>query len=106
MDLLDDAISANGIYLPSFNDVEAAVPIVLVVAETAESGTNAGVDVGIVSEKTFLARVVEVRSIWALMVSRGISPDDGLTYDLCSPDGLERLQTPSASTYRDVSRNG
>lgn len=63
MDFLDDAFGTNSVNLPCFNDMEATVPIVLVVTETAESRTNAGVDVGVVSEKTLLACVVEICSI-------------------------------------------
>ena len=63
MDLLDDTLSANGVDLAGFDDVETAVAIVVVVRQTGKRGTNARVNVGVVAEEAFLSGVVEVCSV-------------------------------------------
>jgi hypothetical protein len=69
VDLLNDALSADGIDLAGLDSFEAAVAIVVVVAEPGEGGADAGVNVGVVSEKAFLGGVVEVRAVWSLLVA-------------------------------------
>lgn len=49
-DLLDDALGADLVDLAGLDDLEAAVPVVLVVAGPAERGADARVDVGVVGE--------------------------------------------------------
>jgi hypothetical protein len=63
MDLLNNSSSSNCVDLSRFNDVEAAVPVVLIIREPAQCRPNAGVDVGIVSQQAFLARMVEICSM-------------------------------------------
>ena len=63
MNLLDDARSSNCVDLPRFNDVEATIPVVLIIREPTQCRPNPGVDVGIVSQQAFLARVIEICSM-------------------------------------------
>ena len=62
-DPLDDAVGADGIDLSSLDDLEAAVAVVLVIARPAESGTDTGVDVGVVAQQALLRGMVEVRAV-------------------------------------------
>lgn len=63
VDLLNNALSANLVNLPGLDNVEAAVSVVLVIGKTGEGGTDTGVDVGVVAEKTLLGGVVEVSTV-------------------------------------------
>lgn len=62
-DLLDDAVRPDGVDLARLDDLEAAVPVVLVIRGPAERRADAGVDVGVVLEEALLRRVVEVRPV-------------------------------------------
>lgn len=62
-DLLDDAIRSDRVNLARLDDLEAAVPVVLVVRGTAERRANAGVDVGVVAKETLLCSMVEVGAV-------------------------------------------
>jgi len=60
MDALDDTLCTEGIDLTGFDDGKADVAVVVVVGEAGEGGADAGVNVGIVAEETFVGGVVEV----------------------------------------------
>ena len=49
-DSLDDTVGANGVDLACLDNLEAAVAVIVVIARSAESCTDTGVDVGVVSE--------------------------------------------------------
>jgi hypothetical protein len=62
-DLFDDAAGADGVDLAGLDDLEAAVPVVLVVAGPAQRRPDPRVDVGVVGQQPLLGRVVEVRPV-------------------------------------------
>jgi hypothetical protein len=64
VDLLDDALCADGVNLSSLDYFKTTVSVVLVVRKAAESCSDASMDVGIISEKAFLAGMVEIGSVW------------------------------------------
>jgi len=75
-DLPDDAMHANGVNLARLDDLEAAVTVILVVRGAGERGADAGVDVAVVGEETFLAGVVEVGAVVdAGLFGRGTAED-------------------------------
>lgn len=77
-DLLDDPRHADGVNLSCLGDLESAVPVVLVVAETGERGADAGVDVGVVGEETLFVGVVEVGAVVdGRLLGRGTTEDFG-----------------------------
>ena len=59
-DLADDALGADAVDFAGLDNLEAAVAVVVVVAEAAEGGADPGMDVAVVGEETFFVRVVEV----------------------------------------------
>ena len=63
VDLLNDALCPDGINFSRFNYVKAAVPIVLVVAQSAECCSNSSMNVRVISKQSFLTRVVEVCAV-------------------------------------------
>lgn len=75
-DLLDDAMSADGVDGAGLDNLEAAVAVVFVVGGAGEGGADAGVDVAVVGEETFLAGVVEVRAVVDAGLFRGGSAED------------------------------
>lgn len=62
-DALDDAGGADGVDLARLDDLEAAVPVVRVVAGPAQRRPDPRVDVGVVGEQALARRVVEVRPV-------------------------------------------
>lgn len=62
-DLLDDAVDADLVDGARFDDLEADVAVVFVVAGPRERRADPGVDVGVVAEESFLRRVVEVCAV-------------------------------------------
>jgi len=89
-DLLDNSLHSNCVDFTRFNDFKSAVPIVLVVARSAECGSDTSVDVGIISKQTFLGCVVKVcamvdagylagrtsKNLWLPCIQMGIEMDD------------------------------
>lgn len=63
VDLLDDAFHSDRVDLACFHDFKAAVSVVFVVAGSAQSCADTGVDVAVVCEQAFLRGVEEVRSV-------------------------------------------
>lgn len=63
LDPLNDAISADRVNLTSLDNLEAAVAIVLVVGGSRQRRADAGVDVGVVGEETFLCGVEKVGAV-------------------------------------------
>ena len=63
VDLLDDAFHSDRVDLACFHDFKPAVSVVFVVAGSAQSCADAGVDVAVVCEQAFLGGVKEVRSV-------------------------------------------
>jgi len=77
-DLLNDPRHADCVNLSCLRDLESAVPVVLIVAETGERGADAGVDVGVVGEETLFVGVVEVGAVVdGRLFSRGATEDFG-----------------------------
>ena len=68
---------ADGVDLAGLDDLEAAVSVVGVVAETGEGGADAGVDVAVVGEQAFGVRVVEVRAVVDGRLVGGRAAEDG-----------------------------
>jgi hypothetical protein len=62
-DLLDDTIRADLVDLTRLDDLESAVPVVLIVAGAAERRADASVDVGVVAQQALLRGVVEVGAV-------------------------------------------
>lgn len=62
-DALDDAVGADLVNLARLDDLEATVPVVLVVAGPAERRADAGVDVGVVGQEALLRCVVKVGAV-------------------------------------------
>lgn len=62
-DFLDNASGPNRVDLACLDDLESAVAVMVVVAETGQGGTNTCVDVGIVVQKTFSVRVEEIGAV-------------------------------------------
>ncbi len=63
VNLLDDAFGADCVDLAGFDDLEAAVSIILVIAQAAQGGANTCVNVGVVAQKTFLGSVKKVSAV-------------------------------------------
>lgn len=63
VDLLDDTFRANGIDLASFGDDETTISIIIIVGQTAQSGSNSSVDVCVVPEQALLSSMEEVRAV-------------------------------------------
>lgn len=62
-DLLDDTFSADGVNLPSLRNLEATVAVIFIVRWTRQRRADAGVDVRVVGEKTFLRGVEEISTV-------------------------------------------
>ena len=62
-DGLDDAGGADAVDVARLDPGEAAVAVVVVVAEAGERGADAGVDAAVVGQQALLRRVVEVRAV-------------------------------------------
>lgn len=79
LQLVDNTLHTNGVNLACFNDLEAAVAVVLVIGRTAESGTDTGVNVCVVGKKSFLGSVPEVSAVVdASLLARRAAEDLGL----------------------------
>lgn len=76
MDLLDDSLRTNGINLTSLRDLEATVPIVLIIGKTGKSGADSSVHVRIIAKQTFLMRMEEVRAVVDRSLLTGCSTED------------------------------
>src|SRR6187402_1761122 len=63
MDLLDDTLHSNRINFSGLHNLKAAVSIVLIVTGTAQSCSNASMNVGVVGEQAFLGSMVEVCAV-------------------------------------------
>ena len=63
MDLLDDPLSSNRVDLSSFNNSEATISIMFVIAQPTQSSADASMDVRIVPQQAFHGRMVEVGSV-------------------------------------------
>lgn len=63
VDLLDDALGANGVDLASLDNLESNVTVVVVVGETGQGSADTGVDVGVVAHQTLHGGVVEVSTV-------------------------------------------
>lgn len=75
---MNDTLHSNRVDFPRFDDFEAAVAVVVVVAEAREGGADAGVDVGVVGEEAFGVGVVEVGAVIdGGLVSRSAAEDFG-----------------------------
>lgn len=60
---LDDSIGTNGIDLARFDNFEAAVTIVVVIARSAQRCSNTSVDVAVIGEQALLRGVVKVSAV-------------------------------------------
>lgn len=79
LDLLDYTIGTNLVNLPGLNDLEATITIILVVRWSRQRRADAGVDVGVVGEETFLGGMEEVCAVVdAGLLARGASEYLGL----------------------------
>ena len=67
-DLLDDAIHTDSVNFSGFNNLKAAVPIVIIVAKSGEGCAYTGVDVGVVCKEALFVRMVEVGTV----IDRGL----------------------------------
>jgi hypothetical protein len=63
LDLLDDALGADGVDLASFDAREADVAVVFVVTQPGECCADAGVNIAVVGEQAFLGSPVEVGAV-------------------------------------------
>lgn len=79
-DLFDDAVHADGVDFAGFNDLEATVAVIVVVAEARECGADAGVDIGVIGQETLFVGVEKVRPV----VDRGLE-GGGTTEDFGTP---------------------
>jgi hypothetical protein len=64
VDLLDNALCADGVNLSSLDYLKTTVSIVLVVRQSAEGCADTSMNVRIIPEKALLAGMVEISSIW------------------------------------------
>ena len=77
-DFLNDTFCADGVDFSRFDDFEAAIAVVVVVAHAGKGGADAGVDVGVVGEETFGVGVVEVGAVVdGGLLCRGAAEDTG-----------------------------
>ena len=62
-DPLDNTISADLVNLARLDDFEATVAVVLIIGGTGKGRADAGVDVGVVFQKTFLRGMEEIGAV-------------------------------------------
>lgn len=62
-DLLDDTRRTDGVDFSGLDNLKPAIAVIVVVAQSGEGGTDAGVDVAVVGEEAFGVSVIEVSAV-------------------------------------------
>lgn len=62
-DLFDDTRRTDGVDFSGLDDFKPAIAVIVVVAQSGEGGTDAGVDVAVVGEEALGVGVVEVGAV-------------------------------------------
>ena len=63
LDLLDNTLGAYAVDGPRLDDLEAAIPVIVIVGRTGNGRADASMDVGIISQKAFGVCVVEISPV-------------------------------------------
>lgn len=76
MDLLDDTLGPDGINFSGLRNLETAVPIILIIGESGECGSDSRMDVGVVAEQSFFRCMEEVGAVVDGGLLAGCSAED------------------------------